>query len=678
MHLFDCGISICASIKRRRRLRAAALSALLGLAAAGGIRAQGLAEAEEALWGLGSEVVTASRRAQSVTDSPSTIHVITQEDIKNSGATNIGDLLRMVPGVHVKTWLSEFSNVSIRGMLGATVINERILWMVDGVPLNDIRDGGVWIDATYPLDTIKRIEVMLGPGSTLYGTVALLGVIHIITKSPEDLSGNSEFVLSQASFDTRKYSATYGESHKDFGFLVNANTNTTDGTGLVTRKVAPGRESHSAREWRFVRTKLRYRELVFSGGYKDIKQDYSGAVFAPYYLYTWDRGEQWGDVTYKKPLSEVLSMTGVISFHRYTEHFHDFADVPGLAYDIDSHRWHADFQTEYTGLQDNNLISGVQLRSETYEGDDFYRNYNGTNYQDLRRDNWGIYLQNEHRFLDNNLLTTLGLRLDSHPYRTHKAYNGVKDVWSPRVTLIYKFLDKKARIKTSYGEAFKEPANWQRFIDQPSGMGTPDMKPEKAKTYEASLGYDPTPDLNLGLDLFKMKITNIIWENFDPAVADPAYAAYGITGKFHPQQTGRNADMQGLEFYAKNNFTPFLSGYFNYSYLESRDSDNAALDYDSRHLFNTGATVKYRERASLSAGVHYVGKTIDRTLEATPGVGVRKVKAYALTEAKLRVNFYKKAVVALSGWNIGGKTHEEQLGCPVPGPTYELSLSCPF
>lgn len=667
----DRTITVFMAVNFRKIFYATLLSLLAMLAGAAGVKAQDLAEAEELMWNMGREVVTASRRTQNISDAPSTIHVITEEDIKNSGAQNLADVLRMVPGVHVKTWLSEFSNVSIRGMLGATVINERILWMVDGVPLNDVRDGGVWMDATYPLDTIKRIEVMIGPGSTLYGTVALLGVIHIITKSPEDLAGRVQYDFSQGSFDTRKYSASYGKSYEKFGFLINANTNKTDGNGLVTDKVSPGQPSHSARDWSFVRTKLTYQNFVFSGGYKDITQDYSGAIFAPYSLYTWDRGEQWGDVTYKNPLTDELSFTGVASLHRYTEHFYDFADIPGLEYDVDSHRWHIDLQTEYTGLKDNNLISGVQLRSEIYHGNDFYPAY-----RNLRRDNWGLYFQNEHRLFDDNFLTILGLRLDSHPYHTDKAYDDVKNVWSPRATFIYKFLDKKARVKTSYGEAFKEPANWQRFIDQPTGMGTPAMVPEKTKTYEASLGYDPTPDINLGLDVFKMDVTNIIWENFDPTVADLAYPS--TTGKFHPQQTGRNASMRGLELYIKDNITPFLGGYFNYSYVESKDSANADLDYDSRHLFNLGLTAKLKQKATLSAGVHYVGKTIDRTLETAPGVGIRDVKAYILPEAKLRVNIYNKTTVSLSGWNLGGKVHEEQLGCPVPGPTYQLEVSCPF
>ncbi|HAT72880.1 MAG TPA: hypothetical protein DCS63_08705 [Elusimicrobia bacterium] len=671
-------IPALAAAKRKILFYAAALSFFSSLGTVPRAAAHGLAEAEEMLWGLGTEVVTPSKRQQTISDAPSTIHVITQEDIRNSGANNIADVLRMVPGIEVKTWLSEFSNVAIRGMLGATVINERILWIVDGVPLNDVRDCGVWIDATFPMDMIKRIEVMVGPGSTLYGTTALLGVIQIITKAPEDLPERGEYNFSYGSFNTQKYSATYGKKYANSGFLINANTNRTDGSGLVTKKLSPGQPAHSGRDWSFIRTKYEYKDFVFSGGYKDVRQDYSGAYFAPYDLYTWRRGEQWGDITYKTAVSEVLSVTGIASLHRYTEHFYDFADVPGLEYDIDSHRWHMDFQTEYSGLTDNTLVSGVQLRSESYDGNDFYANYNGVSYRELRRDNWGVYLQNEHRFFDEDLIATTGVRLDSHPYRTHAAYDNVDTEWSPRITFIYKFLDKKARIKTTYGKAFKEPANWQRFIDQPSGMGTPNMAPERASTYEASLGYDPTAHISLGLDLFKMRVTNIIWENFDPAVADPAYLAYGISGKFHPQQTGRNAEIQGLEFYAKSNITHFLGGYFNYSYLEARDSDNVALDYDARHKFNLGLTAKYGKKATLSLGTHYVGRTTDRTLEAVPGIGIRNVKAYMLTEAKLRLNIFKESTLALSGWNLGGKVHEQQLDCPVPGPTYALELSCPF
>lgn len=270
---------------------------------------------------------------------------------------------------------------------------------------------------------------------------------------------------------------------------------------------------------------------------------------------------------------------------------------------------------------------------------------------------------------------------------THEAYDNVKNELIPRATLIYKFLDKKARIRTSYGEAFKEPANWQRFIDQPTGMGTPEMVPERSKTYEISLGYDPTSNISLRLDAFKMNITNIIWENFDPTVADPAYFKYGIFGKFHPQQTGRDADMNGFEFSIQSNITPFLAGYFNYSYIDSKDTDGKPLDYESKHKFNVGVRAKYNQIATFSVGTHYVGKTIDRTLEYAPidpndlskgVIGIRDVDPYILTEAKLSLNIFKGATLSISGWNIGGKVHEQQLGCPVPGETFGIEVSYPF
>ncbi len=116
------------------------------------------------------------------------IFVITQEDIRRSGATNIPDLLRMVPGMDVAQIDANTWAISARGF-NARFGNELFV-MVDGRSVYTPSFGGVfWDTLDIPLEDIERIEVIRGPGGSIWGTNAVNGVINIITKKTSDTKG---------------------------------------------------------------------------------------------------------------------------------------------------------------------------------------------------------------------------------------------------------------------------------------------------------------------------------------------------------------------------------------------------------------------------------------------------------------------------------------------------------
>jgi len=135
-----------------------------------------------------SVVTTAARYGLEQLESPSSISVVTAEDIKASGATTIADALRGVVGVDVMSLTSSQSYVGIRGF--NSELSNKVLWLIDGrsVYLEITANS---IDALIPvsLDEIERIEVIRGPGSAVYGRNAMSGVINIITKRPGDEPG---------------------------------------------------------------------------------------------------------------------------------------------------------------------------------------------------------------------------------------------------------------------------------------------------------------------------------------------------------------------------------------------------------------------------------------------------------------------------------------------------------
>ncbi|MDH4087062.1 MAG: TonB-dependent receptor [Nitrospira sp.] len=145
---------------------------------------------EEALYLKEETVSIASRYEQPISKAPSDVYVITDEDIRNSGATDIPTLLRQVPGMEVMQTNAVDFNVSVRS--NNQLAANKLLVLVDGRSIYVDQSGVVfWKQLPVALMEIKRIEVLKGPASAVYGFNAFDGVVNIITKSPEEMRGTT-------------------------------------------------------------------------------------------------------------------------------------------------------------------------------------------------------------------------------------------------------------------------------------------------------------------------------------------------------------------------------------------------------------------------------------------------------------------------------------------------------
>ncbi len=134
------------------------------------------------------KVTSVMKIPQSWSKTPAAIYVVTQEDIRRSGAENVPDLLRMVPGVQVAEIDEDIYAISIRGFNDAHA--NKLLVMVDGRSIyNHIFSGVIWSYMNVVMEDIDRIEIIRGPGSSVWGANAVNGVINIITKKTEDTKG---------------------------------------------------------------------------------------------------------------------------------------------------------------------------------------------------------------------------------------------------------------------------------------------------------------------------------------------------------------------------------------------------------------------------------------------------------------------------------------------------------
>lgn len=332
----------------------------------------------DASWELNASdiVFSAAKKRQLISEAPSTIHVITDRDISAHGWRTLAEILRHVPGVQTQTTQSQFQSVMIRGLVGSENNNSRILWLQNGVPMNDVRDSGIWLDETYPIEMIKRIEVVLGPGSALYGSGAFQGVVNIFTKDAADIGKYGEYRASLQNNLTFKASAiaAYNSEDKRIGFLAHASGNTTQGPGLIGSamyekyslvqggaNVGAGKASdeyyanrigkNSDKHWYNVNFKFNYDKFKIDAGFTDIYAGADGSEYSPYIkldessitsntnssgeslhdskvgtqdAYRFNRREFYADLMYDAELSESLSLLAVASYRLNQYRFKNF------------------------------------------------------------------------------------------------------------------------------------------------------------------------------------------------------------------------------------------------------------------------------------------------------------------------------------------------------------------
>ena len=162
------------------------------------------------------QVTSASKKAESLSRAPAAIYVLTGEDIRRGGFTTLPEALRMVPGLYVARTDSHIWQISTRGF--SDLNNNKMLVLVDGRTVYTPQFGSVFWDVLdIPLENIDRVEVIRGPGGTLWGANAVNGVINIVTKQAAKTQG---FLFSSSASPEAGYASTV-----QYGGQIGSNVN---------------------------------------------------------------------------------------------------------------------------------------------------------------------------------------------------------------------------------------------------------------------------------------------------------------------------------------------------------------------------------------------------------------------------------------------------------------------
>jgi outer membrane cobalamin receptor len=465
-------------------------------------------------------VVTASKIEEHVDKTIATTTVITQNDIQQIGARNLLDVLRLVPGIGITQSQFGWREIEVRGV--KTLTSEKVQIMLNGHPLdhNLQNAGSTWVYDDLPVDTIKRVEVVRGPGSALYGANAFLAVINVITQNAKDLNG-VQTSAGWGSFDAQQYRASWG---KQFDNTAEAalHFNFTDTNGINSpipadsssvqglSSNAPGRsqltEGRYDLEWQ-----LGYQDFKLDGRYINKK---AGTFFGTASVLSDDRTQQDYN-NYFLRLSRAWKIQDKLTID--TQIFHDSFDFDNTwqvapaqfsRFGLQDTRTGGEIQTNYHISNAQTVIAGFSYAKEQQSnlidqaGSDpaHLIPVLSTTEERIRR-RWGVYIEDVWDPLKNVRLT-LGARYD--------RYNDFGGTFNPRMGFNWEFI-KNYSLKFSYGTAYRAPAFGELGSANNSVLiGNPALKPEEVKTFETGIIAHPVKGLTTQATYYHSAINQLI------------------------------------------------------------------------------------------------------------------------------------------------------------------------
>ncbi|MFI3155018.1 MAG: TonB-dependent receptor [Methylococcaceae bacterium] len=605
-------------------------------------------------------VVTASKIEEHVDKTIATTTVITQDDIAHIGARNLLDVLRLVPGIGITQSQFGFREIEVRGV--KTLASEKVQIMLNGHPLdhNLQNAGSIWVYDDLPVDTIKRVEVVRGPGSALYGANAFLAVINIITQNAKDLNG-LHTSAGWGSFDTQQYRASWGKQFKNSAeAAVHFNFTDTNGIGSpipADSLSAQGLKSSAPGQSQL--TEGRY-DLEWQLGYQDFKLDgryinkKAGTFFGIASILSDNRTQQdYND--YFLRLSRAWKIRD--NFTIDTQIFHDSFTTDNMWQLAPSQFTRYGFQDTRTGgeVQANYHLSDAQTViagfSYAKEQQDNLSDKSGPDPEHLiptvstteerTRRRWGAYIEDVWDPLK-NVRMTLGARYD--------RYSDFGGTFNPRMGFNWEFI-KNYSLKFSYGTAYRAPAFGELgLVNNPVLLGNPMLKPEEVKTFEAGVIAHPVTGLTTQATYYHSAINQII----SPISGHQATAL----------QYNNNGSLvaEGVELETRYDFDGSLQGSYisaNYVLQHSVQLSQQLADVP-RHRTNLIANWAFDNTWSSFAHVLIKGGTL-----RNPADMRNNVPGYALFDLGLlgKNMFGKKVDISFNVYNLFDKQYYD------PAPT---------
>jgi iron complex outermembrane receptor protein len=598
------------------------------------------------------QVTSVARHPEKLIDAASAIQVITQEDIRRSGATSIPEALRLADNLQVAQKNSHDWAISARGF--NTALANKLLVMIDGRTVyTPLFSGVFWDVQDYVLADIDRIEVISGPGGALWGANAVNGVINIITKSAKDTQGlyaDAGGGSRPQDFTDVRYGGALGPESQfrvygkyfDRGSEVLANGDSASDSWRQGRGGFRVDSQASAQD-----------QLTLQGDFYDGREnDQTGG--------TSDTGG--GNVLGR--WSRRLSDDSDLSLQSYIDRTHltdpvapllvnglQFAGAGVLTDDLTT--YDVDFQHRFRAGSVNNVVWGFGFRYTH----DVVSNAPALAFlpPTLNRDLYSVFAQDEIA-LRRDLSLTLGTKVERNDYTGFEFEPDARLSW---------ILSSQQALWAAISRAVRTPSRIDQDLSEAAPPhpvlleGGADFTSESVLAYELGYRAQISSRMTASVSSFFNHYDDIRSTDFTPKTIIPLFFANGLEG-----------DTYGLEFSGNYQVSQMWSLHAGYTLLEEHlhvkpgQTDlNDALNEtaDPEHQFSLRSSLNLPRHAELDAALRWVD-----TLRNNNGPLPGSVPSYFELDTHLAWHASDRLDLSLVGQNL---LHNRHVEYGFPGPT---------
>ncbi len=643
-------------------------------------------------------VTSMSKRAQALQETAAAVHIVTGEDIRRSGATCIPEALRMVPGLMVAQNNAGIWSVSSRGRGFNPIFENKLLVLIDGRSVySPVYSGVFWETIDVVMEDIDRIEIIRGPGTSVWGTNAVNGIINIITKSAADTQGLMASVLygtAEKGTGALRHGGKFGE---DNSYRIFTKYRHLDETEDIDGNDIPG-ELESAL-WGFKtdikpdqRSVLTLQGDITSGNidgtltYPDMSTNPATTVESIN-----NSDLLLGNVM--AHYSRELDKDSNISVQSYYSH----DDRDGRAYSVAIDTMDLDFQHQFSPLENHAAQWGLgyRLTSVSANSDEnavvFGRN-------ERSDDLFSAFLQDEISFLDGKWILTLGSKFEHneqtgleilpsarllwHVTEQHALWGAIsRSVRTPSIAeqdIIYHI---DGRTVQSLAEVPPGSGNYVpvSIPVRTSLLGDADLDSEAILVYELGHRFTPSTKFLVDTSIYLAQGDNIL--SAARSATQPTQleimqqlAQNGFTQNDINTNNDEKANMYGLEVSAT--WTPLdrwkLQGWYAY-YEDDYDYDGDGLDNFESMYGDISPRHQFFLRSSISMPHDTELDIMSRYVSELPGLDIPD---YATIDARLGWHVSDKVEISLVGKNLFEPNHQESRTDIVYGSAATVERSC--
>ena len=577
-------------------------------------------------------VLSASKHAETLEESPANVFLITREMIDDYGCRTISEALSLVPGIYITDDYS-LSQIGVRGISLFGDWNSHIMVLVDGRPTNEQYGGTSSIEVPgVNIDNVERIEVVKGPSSSLYGSNAFLGIINLITRVPKDnsLAASSTY---DAGVDGKTLSLNFFQRFNnglsvfstgtiydqdgnrlffdEFSDINNGSMFRLDDNGLnqyyidsseFTGGVA---RNHNTMENYSTYNRFNWRGLYLTLQLAKLNTGVAQSMWGSVFNRPENRFKErhsFAEVGYQGGLSENVDLTARLSYtsYRWSDHilYNYASEDPGAPYlpgpvwaDLEFDRFlSTEAKFDFAVTDRYQLIVGSEaqfheIRHESGETDAGGENVIANVIPEKSvADNgqiYNLYAQNEYAFSD-KIKAVAGVHFNYYTYTTGRVM--------PKAALIVRPYSH-GTLKFIVGRGFRSPTFYEMsFDDGWFYIGNPDLKPEMISSHELIAALDFPYGITAEAAGSYNHITDLISQTVVSS-GDPAHPGGDYLDEVSQFRNRGKMRASSVELSLMRNPVYRMSGFFNLTWqkLEVLEGEQGTMPYNSpRWISNAG------------------------------------------------------------------------------------------